>query len=110
MSARRSAPDFGSGPTLDRERAIRFTVRPMSTRTTVERLGDHVGQSVTLYGWLYHKSSKGKLHFAQLRDGTGVAQCVLFKGSVPEALFEAVGKAGQESSLILTGDVTAEPR
>jgi asparaginyl-tRNA synthetase len=82
----------------------------MSTLTTVERLGDHVGKSVTLRGWLYHKSSKGKLHFAQLRDGTGIAQCVLFKGSVPEALFEAVGKAGQESSIILTGDVKAEPR
>ena len=82
----------------------------MSTVTTVERLGDHVGKTVTLRGWLYHKSSKGKLHFAQLRDGTGIAQCVLFKGSVPEALFEAVGKAGQESSLILTGEVKAEPR
>jgi asparaginyl-tRNA synthetase len=82
----------------------------MSTITTVERLGEHVGKSVTLQGWLYNKSSKGKLHFAQLRDGTGVAQCVLFKGAVPEALFEAVGKAGQESSLILTGDVKAEPR
>jgi len=82
----------------------------MSTITTVERLGDHVGKSVTLRGWLYHKSSKGKLHFAQLRDGTGIAQCVLFKGNVPDALFDAVGKAGQESSLILTGDVKAEPR
>jgi asparaginyl-tRNA synthetase len=82
----------------------------MSTITTVERLGEHVGKSVTLQGWLYNKSSKGKLHFAQLRDGTGIAQCVLFKGAVPEALFEAVGKAGQESSLILTGDVKAEPR
>jgi asparaginyl-tRNA synthetase len=82
----------------------------MSTVTTVERLGDHVGKTVTLRGWLYHKSSKGKLHFAQLRDGTGIAQCVLFKGAVPEALFEAVGKAGQESSLILTGEVKSEPR
>jgi len=82
----------------------------MSTVTTVERLGDHVGKTVTLQGWLYHKSSKGKLHFAQLRDGTGIAQCVLFKGSVPETLFDAVGRAGQESSLVLTGEVKAEPR
>lgn len=80
------------------------------TITTIERLGDHVGQTVTLRGWLYNKSSKGKLHFAQLRDGTGIAQCVLFKGAVPDTLFEAVGHAGQESSLILTGQVKAEPR
>ena len=84
--------------------------RYMSTITTVEKLGDHVGQTVTLRGWLYNKSSKGKLHFAQLRDGTGIVQCVLFKGAVPEELFEAVGKAGQESSLILEGEIKADAR
>jgi asparaginyl-tRNA synthetase len=82
----------------------------MSTITTVERLGQHVGQTVTLHGWLYNKSSKGKLHFVQMRDGTGIVQCVVFKGGVPEELFDAVGRAGQESSLILTGEVKAEPR
>jgi asparaginyl-tRNA synthetase len=78
--------------------------------TTVERLGDHVGETVTLRGWLYNKTSKGKLHFAQVRDGTGVCQCVLFRGKVPDELFEAVGGAGQESSLILTGEVKADER
>ena len=82
----------------------------MTTITTVEKLGDHVGETVTLHGWLYNKSSKGKLHFAQLRDGTGICQCVLFKKNVPEELFEAVGAAGQESSLVLTGEVKADER
>jgi asparaginyl-tRNA synthetase len=78
--------------------------------TTIERLGEHVGGRVTLRGWIYNKTSKGKLHFVQLRDGTGIAQCVLFKKDVPEELFEAVGKAGQESSLVLEGDVRADER
>jgi asparaginyl-tRNA synthetase len=78
--------------------------------TTIEKLAQHVGQTVTLQGWLYDKSSKGKLHFARLRDGTGFVQCVLFKSDVPEQLFEDVGHAGQESSLELTGLVKAEPR
>ena len=78
--------------------------------TTIEKLAQHVGQTVTLQGWLYDKSSKGKLHFAKLRDGTGFVQCVLFKNDVPEKLFEDVGHAGQESSLRLTGLVKAEPR
>jgi asparaginyl-tRNA synthetase len=78
--------------------------------TTVERLAAHVGQSVTLQGWIYHKTSKGKLHFVQLRDGTGLVQCVLFAKNVPEALFAAVGGAGQESSLSLTGTVKADAR
>ena len=47
--------------------------------TTIERLGNHVGQTVTLQGWVYDKSSKGKLHFIKLRDGTGICQCVAFK-------------------------------
>ncbi len=82
----------------------------MSTITTIEKLGQHVGETVTLRGWLYNKTSKGKLHFAQLRDGTGICQCVLFKKGVPEQLFEDVGAAGQESSLILTGEVKADDR
>jgi len=82
----------------------------MSEITTVERLSQHVGQSVTLRGWIYNRTSKGKLHFVQLRDGSGTVQCVLFAKNVPAELFEAVGRAGQESSLTLTGTVKADPR
>jgi len=77
---------------------------------TIETLARHIGQTVTLQGWLHNKSSKGKLHFVQLRDGSGFVQCVVFQKSVPPALFEAVGKAGQESSLVLEGEVVADPR
>ncbi|MBL8862886.1 MAG: asparagine--tRNA ligase [Planctomycetes bacterium] len=82
----------------------------MTPIATIEKLADFAGQQVTLRGWLHHKSSKGKLHFVQLRDGTGYVQCVAFQGDVPPELFEALGHAGQESSLILTGVVKAEPR
>ena len=82
----------------------------MTTVTTIEKLGQHVSETVELRGWIHNKSSKGKLHFVQLRDGTGFALCVLFKNDVPEELFDAVGHAGQESSIILEGVVKAEPR
>ncbi len=78
--------------------------------TTVERLAKHVGKTVCLRGWLYNLSSKGKLHFAQLRDGTGIVQCVLFKNNVPPELFEKLGHSGQESSLELIGIVKEDPR
>ncbi len=78
--------------------------------TTIEKLAEHVDQTVTLRGWIYNKSSKGKLHFVQLRDGTGVCQCVAFKKDVDEELFENIGQAGQESSLSLTGQVRADDR
>ncbi len=82
----------------------------MGTITTVEHLSEHVGRTVTLRGWIYHKSSKGKLHFVQLRDGSGMCQCVLFAKAVPAELFDAVGAAGQESSLSLSGEVRADER
>jgi asparaginyl-tRNA synthetase len=82
----------------------------MATLTTIQDLARHVGQTVTLRGWLASKSSKGKLHFVQFRDGSGYLQCVLSAKNVDPELFEAVGRAGQESSLILTGSVTADER
>ena len=80
------------------------------TVTTIERLADHIGQTVTLQGWVHNRTSKGKLHFVMLRDGTGFVQCVLFQKDVPVELFESIAKAGQESSVELTGQVQADDR
>ena len=82
----------------------------MGTQTTIADLGRHVGEVVTLQGWLYDKTHKGKLIFLQVRDGTGRCQCVAFKGDFDEATFEAVKSLPQESSLRVTGAVKAEPR
>jgi asparaginyl-tRNA synthetase len=82
----------------------------MSEVTTVESLSEHVGESVVLRGWVYNKSGKGKIAFVQLRDGTGVCQCVVLKNQVEEELFEAIGAAGQESALELVGVVSADER
>ena len=80
------------------------------TITTVKHLSEHVGATVTLRGWVYNKRSKGKLHFLQLRDGSGIVQCVVFQKNVDEATFEAVGRLGQESSVEITGEVKADER
>ena len=82
----------------------------MSQVASVEHLDRFVGQSVTLRGWIYNRTSKGKLHFVHLRDGTGICQCVVFQKNVPAELFDAVGSAGQESSLELDGKVVADAR
>jgi asparaginyl-tRNA synthetase len=65
---------------------------------------------VTLQGWLYDRTDKGKLQFLQVRDGTGVVQCVLFKKDVPEEVFAAAARITQESSLEITGAIRADPR
>jgi asparaginyl-tRNA synthetase len=76
----------------------------------VENLAQYVGNEVTLRGWVYHKTGKGKLQFIQLRDGTGVVQCVLFKGNVSDEVFEDAKRLTQESSIIVTGTVREEQR
>src|SRR5262245_19873226 len=76
----------------------------------IDRLSEHAGRTVTLQGWLHNKSSKGKLHFVQLRDGSGYVQCVVSQKEVAPELFEAIGRAGQESSLVFEGGVVADAR
>lgn len=82
----------------------------MAPITKIEQLQAHVGEEVTLRGWVYHKTGKGKLAFIQLRDGTGICQAVVFKGNVSEADFAAASEVTQESCLIITGLVKAEAR
>jgi asparaginyl-tRNA synthetase len=76
----------------------------------VSELKYHVGQEVTLTGWLYTSRASGKIQFLILRDGTGLCQCIVEKGKVPEELFEQLKRLGQESSLSVTGLVRAEER
>ena len=82
----------------------------MAPDVSIRSLQDHVGKEVTVQGWLYHKTGKGKLHFLQVRDGTGTCQAVVFRDNVPPEDFEATKAIVQESSLILTGIVKADPR
>ena len=76
----------------------------------IENLSQYVGQEVTLRGWVYHRTGKGKLQFIQLRDGTGVVQCVVFKGNVSEEVFSLAKDLTQESSVIIKGSVREDPR
>jgi asparaginyl-tRNA synthetase len=76
----------------------------------IKDLADHVGQEVTLSGWLFNKRSGGKIKFLVLRDGSGYLQCVYFKGNVSEEVFNLADRIGQESSIEVTGKVKEEPR
>jgi asparaginyl-tRNA synthetase len=76
----------------------------------IDQLKDHVGQEVTLNGWLYNSRASGKIQFLIIRDGTGLCQCIVEKGKVPDDLFEQLKHLGQESSLSVTGLVRADQR
>ncbi len=76
----------------------------------IEEIAQYVGQEVTLRGWLYAKTDKGRLQFLQVRDGTGIVQAVVFKKEVAPEVFQAAIDVTQESALIVTGAVRADPR
>jgi asparaginyl-tRNA synthetase len=76
----------------------------------IDQVASHQGSEVTLRGWLYNKRSSGKLQFLLVRDGTGVMQCVAFKGNFAAEQFDALDKLPQESSLEVTGKVRSDDR
>ncbi len=86
------------------------TLAGMETATTVNRLGDHVGKTVTLRGWVYNSRASGKIAFIILRDGTGLCQCVLEKSEQTATLFDDVKRLPRESSLEVTGEISVEER
>jgi len=69
-----------------------------------------VGDSIEIAGWLYNLRRGGKICFPQVRDGSGIMQCVAVKSALPEELFETLKDLTQESSLIIRGKVRAEAR
>ena len=76
----------------------------------VKDIAQYEGQEVELRGWLYNKRSSGKLHFLQVRDGTGTIQCVVFKGDVSAETFTLGQDLTQESSVVVQGTVRADTR
>ena len=82
----------------------------MATHVYIERIGDYVGQTVTLKGWLVNRRSSGKIHFLLMRDGTGFIQVVMGRNDVGDETFARADHLGQESALAVTGVVRADPR
>ncbi len=82
----------------------------MSTQVSISHIGAHVGREVVVRGWIAQKRSSGKLQFIVLRDGSGLLQTVVGKNDCDPATWEALDRAGLESSLIVTGTPREEKR
>jgi asparaginyl-tRNA synthetase len=83
--------------------------QPENPIIAIERAGDYAGRAVTIRGWLYNMRESGKLLFPIFRDGTGVIQGVVSLKEHADA-FQALKGLTQESSVIVTGTIHAEPR
>ena len=79
-------------------------------QTYIRDVSKHVGEEITVKGWLYNVRSSGKLIFPQIRDGSGIIQGVVFKKNVSEQVWEDFGRLTQESSIKVRGTVRADER
>lgn len=76
----------------------------------INELGRHIGEEVTLRGWLYNRRSSGKVHFLLIRDGAGICQCVASLADLGAEAFAEADHLGQETSLEVTGIVREDKR
>jgi asparaginyl-tRNA synthetase len=83
----------------------------MTTQSFINRLSSLVGSSVCLKGWISNVRSSGKIHFIELRDGTGFIQCVAEEKNLADEKSKAVlVELTHESSVELEGNVSAHPK
>jgi asparaginyl-tRNA synthetase len=76
----------------------------------INEIAQYDGQTVTLNGWLHNRRSSGKIHFLQIRDGSGVIQAVMSKAAVGDEVFAQAGHLSQETALSVSGTVRADSR
>src|SRR4249919_2526402 len=76
----------------------------------IEDIARHEGQSVTIKGWLANRRSSGKIHFLQVRDGSGFIQAVMSKAAVGDETFARADHLSQESAVVVHGTARADKR
>jgi len=67
-------------------------------------------KNISLSGWIYNKRSSGKIHFLQIRDGTGFTQGVIIKNEIDFKYFDFYKNIKQESSIYIEGIVKENNR
>ncbi len=76
----------------------------------IDALPELEGQTVAVRGWVMTTRSSGKIAFVVLRDGTGYLQVVLSRKELSGAVWEALGRLTQETSVEVAGAVRADAR
>ena len=82
----------------------------MTTDARIENIANYEGQPVTIKGWLVNRRSSGKIHFLQIRDGSGFIQAVMSKAAVGDDAFRTADHLSQESAVVIRGQVRADSR
>lgn len=78
----------------------------LRTHTCGELRITHVGQPVSLTGWVQRQRDKGSILWIDLRDRYGITQLFFEEGSTPAALMLAAKEVGREYVIQAKGIVT----
>ena len=65
----------------------------------------HIGETVTVMGWVQKNRNKGGLVFVDVRDRSGIVQVVFEEGSVSSELIEKAGSLRAEYVVAVVGKV-----
>jgi aspartyl-tRNA synthetase len=79
-------------------------------RTLIAELSAHVGEQVSVRGWVQVVRDQKRMQFLVVRDESGQAQAVLPKDEPPSELNEAISGLAAESAVTVTGTVVADER
>src|SRR5918996_3740268 len=82
----------------------------MSVFSDIKQLRDHVGNTVTVRGWVQTTRAHGKVAFVVIRDGSGIVQCVLVQKQVAPEVWDRFSELTLETSVHVTGSVRADAR
>lgn len=76
----------------------------------IKELSDYEGKEVILKGWVANRRDSKGLVFINLRDGSGVCQCIADATKISDSDFDNAGKLGLESSVEIHGTVVKDER
>jgi aspartyl-tRNA synthetase len=77
------------------------------SRTLSSQTPDHIGETVTINGWVHAKRDHGKVLFIDLRDRAGLLQVVT--GPWNPEIYTALKAASPEDVLEISGEIAKRP-
>jgi asparaginyl-tRNA synthetase len=82
----------------------------MSEHVQIRDLAEHVGDDVSVLGWVHNLRSSGKIAFLIVRDGTGLVQGVMSAGDVDPEVWARLEGLDYEASVKVSGAVREDER
>jgi len=75
------------------------------THTCGELRAEHIGQEVTMAGWVQKSRDKGFMIWVDLRDRYGITQLIFDEERTPKEMVEKAKDLGREFVIQVTGKV-----